>query len=301
MGLLAFIAILGGIDLLFATPAQIAERSGIRWDWRRGLPVAVGNPSSPVSVWAPTNLVTYTTNRAVFPETVRVLILGDGVTGEGINYLADVLTQMSTRGKFKIKATSRASGVYTLFNHYTDMQSRTLINATIPDRTNPTNRLCWDAVVLQESRQIPVYAFGQFRNSVTNLNQAVLDAQSQTALFMTWGIGDEFFSASEFLDRTEFAHQNVGQLASIPYFPVGRAWDLCEKRRPQIKLRQRDRFTPTPHGMYLNACVLYAYLTWQSPLGLTDGGLHMIAEDELIFMQKLAWELFEANPNGISF
>ncbi len=292
---------IAGIDLLLASPAQIAERSGIRWDWRRGLPVAVGNPSSPVSVWAPTNLLTYTTNRATFPETLRVLILGDGVTGEGINSLADVITQMATRGKFKVKATSRAPGVYTLFNHYTDIQSRTLITTTIPDRTNPTNRLCWDAVILQESRQIPVYAFGQFRNSVTNLNQSIMDAQSQTALFMTWSYGDEIFSASEFLDRTEGAHGNVSQLISIPYFPAGRVWEVCEERRPQLKLRQRDRFTPTPHGVYLNACILYTCLTWQSPLGLSDGGLHMITEEELIFIQKLAWEMFEANPTGISF
>ena len=193
---------IAGIDLLLASPAQIAERSGIRWDWRRGLPVAVGNPSSPVSVWAPTNLLTYTTNRATFPETLRVLILGDGVTGEGINSLADVITQMATRGKFKVKATSRAPGVYTLFNHYTDIQSRTLITTTIPDRTNPTNRLCWDAVILQESRQIPVYAFGQFRNSVTNLNQSIMDAQSQTALFMTWSYGDEIFSTATLISST---------------------------------------------------------------------------------------------------
>ena len=87
----------------------------------------------------------------------------------------------------------------------------------------------------------------------------------------------------------------------MPVVPVGRAWQLSEWRRPDIVLRQRDSYLPTIHGTYLNACLMYCYLTWQSPVGLSKGELWAIRDDEAFYLQNLAWEVFQWRKDGLKF
>jgi hypothetical protein len=68
-----------------------------------------------------------------------------------------------------------------------------------------------------------------------------------------------------------------------------------------IQLRERDGQLPTAHGAYLNACVMYAFLTWQTPLGLSNGGLHQINERDAKYLQRIAWELFVSRRGGVPF
>ena len=99
-------------------------------------PVTGPVPIVPTFPWSPTNAlgnITYSTNRAVLPDTLRVLFLGNSLTSG--RSMPEVLTRMSRRGKQKIKATVRAVGSYTLENHFADVQSRTNISYTVPDVT----------------------------------------------------------------------------------------------------------------------------------------------------------------------
>ena len=61
---------------------------------RSMLPFAKGpNPVVPVNPWAPTNTITFTTNRVMFPDTLHVLFLGNNIIGA--QNMATVLSRMS--------------------------------------------------------------------------------------------------------------------------------------------------------------------------------------------------------------
>jgi hypothetical protein len=138
-------------------------------------------------------------------------------------------------------------------------------------------------------------------SSAQKLDGAIKAAKTQTALFMPQSRADPFFTQSEFLDRAEGGYNFVAQQIKCPVVPVGRAWQLLEARRPRIQLRARDGFHPSPHGAYLTACMFDAYLTWQSPLGLSNGGLFQVNEQEAMILQRIAWEVFASRRSGIPF
>ena len=281
----------------------LAQRLNYPWNNQfRGLPVTGPVPIVPVRPWSPTNLlagITYSTNRAVLPDTLRVLFLGNSLTSG--HDMPGVLTRMSQRGKQKIAATTRAVGGYTLAGHFADIQSRSNINHTIPDFSNATNRFTWHVVILQEQSQLPVYNRQTMITSVTNLNAAIKTAQSNTALFLPQSRPDPVFTQGLFLDRAEGAYSLAAQAVNCPVVPVGRAWQICESRHPRIQLRERDGYHPSPYGAYLTACMFYAYLTWQSPLGLSNGGLHQVNDRDAEILQRLAWEVFASRRAGIPF
>ena len=286
-----------------SVPPLLPQRLNYPWTPRgRWLPVAGSTPTIPVYPWSPTNAlgsVLLSTNRPVLPDTLRVLFLGNGLTSG--HDMPTVLTRMSRIGKQKIKASVRAVGGYNLENHFTDVQSRTNISHTVRDITNPTNRLTWHVVILQEQSQIPVFAWQRMLSSAQKLDGAIKAAKTQTALFMPQSRADPFFTQSEFLDRAEGGYNYVAQQINCPVVPVGRAWQMLEARHPSIQLRERDGFHPSPHGAYLTACMFYTYLTWQSPLGLSNGGLFQVNEQEAMILQRIAWEVFASRRSGIPF
>jgi len=288
-----------------SVPPLLYQRLNLPWNngLNFGLPLAGSTtPIIPVYPWSPTNAlgsVLLSTNRPVLPDTLRVLFLGNGLTSG--HDMPTALTRMSRIGKQKIKASVRAVGGYNLENHFTDIQSRTNISHTVRDITNPTNRLTWHVVILQEQSQIPVSAWQRMLSSAQKLDGAIKAAKTQTALFMPQSRADPFFTQSEFLDRAEGGYNFVAQQIKCPVVPVGRAWQILEARHPSIQLRERDGFHPSPHGAYLTACMFYAYLTWQSPLGLSNGGLFQVNEQEAMILQRIAWEVFASRRSGIPF
>lgn len=81
--------------------------------------------------------------------------------------------------------------------------------------------------------------------------------------------------------------------------PVGEAWALALKERPDLRLFEKDESHPSPLGSYLTACVFFSVLTEQSPLGLPhqlttidqNGDklfLVLIDKEEAAFCQKIA-------------
>lgn len=281
----------------------LAQRLNYPWNNQfRGLPVTGPVPIVPVRPWSPTNLlagITYSTNRAVLPDTLRVLFLGNSLTSG--HDMPGVLTRMSQRGKQKIHATVRAVGGYTLLGHFADVRSRTNITHTIRDISNVTNRLTWHVVILQEQSQTPVHAPASMSDGAQKLDAAIKAARTNTALFMPQSRPDPIFSPAEFLNAAEGIYNRVAQTITCPVVPVGRAWQICEARNPRIQLRAADGFHPSPHGAYLTACMFYAYLTWQSPLGLSNGGLHQVNEQDAITLQRIAWEVFASRRAGIPY
>lgn len=293
-----------GQPLPFARSLSSFFSSGRRsWNgYNRGLPLRLAGRSSPlvpVFPWVPTNSITFTTNRVMFPSTLHVLFLGNNITGA--HNLDSVLTTMSQHGKQKISAKSYAPPGYTLFSHSVDVHSHTNISTSFPDFKNFTNRIPQHVIVLQEHTRAPVYTPGITLSSAQRLDVVVKSAKSQLAFLLPHVLGDQFFSTKQMYQKAEASIYGVAQQVNAPVIPAGLAWQLVEARHPEINLRDRGGFLPSQHGTYLNACMMYCALTWQSPLGLSNGGLHLVQSREARILQRTAWEVFVARRGAIPF
>ena len=83
--------------------------------------------------------------------------------------------------------------------------------------------------------------------------------------------------------------------------PVGYAWMMELRKNPQTELWQEDGSHPTLEGTYLAACVFYAAIFDQSPVGLayqaglpaeTALELQSMAE-QVVFENRARWGLGE--------
>jgi hypothetical protein len=64
------------------------------------------------------------------------------------------------------------------------------------------------------------------------------------------------------------AYNKIGRELGATVARVGPAWERVLDEKPSIKLHMEDRSHPTPAGTYLAACVFYATLLNDSPVGL---------------------------------
>jgi hypothetical protein len=74
----------------------------------------------------------------------------------------------------------------------------------------------------------------------------------------------------------------------------GAACLKARKKMPELDLHDEDRAHPNRKASYIGACVLYATLTQQSPVGLPNNcGKGMISEDEALLFETAAWEEYQ--------
>ena len=97
----------------------------------------------------------------------------------------------------------------------------------------------------------------------------------------------------------------MAQQSEATVAPVGLAWELARKRRPDIALYANDGSHPSKLGAYLTACVFYSTLTKKTATGLPanpkapkkDGSLiELITIDatDATFLQSIADEILNS-------
>ena len=154
----------------------------------------------------------------------------------------------------------------------------------------------WDHVVLQDQSQQPWTVPG-VKPELLSLDAKIEAAGAETVLYMTWARWLDPLAGSE-LEwlRQEMTvnryYQQGGDTIGAAVAPAGRAWERA-LRDPTLALHDTDGSHPNPRGAYLTACVLYATLTGESPVGLGDAGFQFPAE-VTARLQEVAWETIEA-------
>jgi hypothetical protein len=144
-----------------------------------------------------------------------------------------------------------------------------------------------DRVVLQDD--IPEYggpAVDAFLEQVRWFNQEIRARGSQPVLLMAWPYERLPWAT---LDTIATAHRRIGAELDIPVAPVGAAMAASRAARPALDMLGPDREHETLHGSYLAACVVYATLFHESPLGATYAPAGITGE-EAAFLQRLAWD-----------
>jgi hypothetical protein len=197
------------------------------------------------------------------PQRFRVLFIGNSYTF--VNNLPDMFADLARSGDHEVDVAMSAQGGWTLERH-----------AGSEETLAKLERQEWDYVVLQEQsvlpsqpeeRQVLMYP------AVRLLNSEIEKHGAKAILFMTWGRRDGLAKAgftdfSAMQAALESGYVGIADELDLMVAPVGIAWRNALEQEPQLELWDRDGSHPSVDGSYLAACVLYAAIFGQSPVGL---------------------------------
>ena len=110
---------------------------------------------------------------------------------------------------------------------------------------------------------MPVKNARRMHENVRLFDEAIKAACSTTVLYMTWAR----LNAPESQQAIADAYAGVGRELGATVVPVGLAWQRFLRRHERPVLHDKDQSHPSLAGSYLAACVLYATLFGESPMG----------------------------------
>jgi hypothetical protein len=224
----------------------------------------------------------------------RVLFIGNSYTST--NDLPVMFEKLSRAGGQKVMTGISTPGGWSLSDH---------VNST--DTSSILSSQKWNVVVLQEQSLIPAFAQTRMQGmlpAARTLVQQVKDDGATPLFFLTWGYrdGEPASGLSNYADmqyQLNYGYLSLSQLLHVSVAPVGVAWAEVINERPDLNLWQEDGSHPNQMGTYLAACVFYAMVFNQSPVGLTYNAripkqtaleLQTIASD-IVFKQAGKWFL----------
>ena len=203
-------------------------------------------------------------------KPVKVLFIGNSYTAA--NNLPVMFTQLALSKGDSVLAYSVNPGGYTFELHTYYAPTLAMIDS-----------MDWDYVVLQEQSQRPsfpqsqveveVYPYARALDSLIHLNNPC----TETVFYMTWGrkYGDAgncafwppvcTFTGMQQQLRDSYVKMGMDNAALVA--PVGEAWKNSWNADSTINLWVSDNSHPDVTGTYLAACVFYATIMRQSPVG----------------------------------
>lgn len=127
------------------------------------------------------------------------------------------------------------------------------------------------------------------------LTKLARESGAKVFFYMTWAREWDPFM----YDPIAKKYLELGKELEVEVIPVGRAWEMARRLRPDFPLYDDDGSHQSPLGTYLNACVFYAAFTGKSPVGLpnrlttTDANgeklyLSIQSKNNALFCQKVA-------------
>ena len=189
--------------------------------------------------------------------------------------LPGTLYNLALAGGDTIYHESSTPGGYTLQGHSTN--STTLTKITSRD---------WDFVVLQEQSQKPSFPPAQVASETYPYAEVLVDSIksnyecSEPLFFMTWGRRDGDAQNCQFYPplctfqgmngRLRESYLEMSSDNNATAAPCGAAWHQMSIDNPTFfsGLYSGDGSHPSAWGTYLNACVFYATIFRESPVGI---------------------------------
>lgn len=145
----------------------------------------------------------------------------------------------------------------------------------------------YDVVVLQDDiPELTEHSVAPFFEHASLFDQEIRKAGSKTLIFMAWPYQRLNWVS---LDTITQAHVDLSRKLGVPVAPVGVAFERALAERPALAMLGPDHEHETLRGTYLAACVLYATLYGECPVGFhyrPDG----VTEEEAAFLQRIAWK-----------
>jgi hypothetical protein len=143
----------------------------------------------------------------------------------------------------------------------------------------------YDRVVLQEQSTLPIKNAVRMAENVRLFDAAIKAAGARTVLYMTWARAHAPESQQALTD----AYTAIGAELGATVVPAGEAWRrfLATYREPV--LHDKDQSHPSLAGSYLAACVFYAVLFDDNPVGI-DAEVKGLSAEHRTLLQTVAWE-----------
>lgn len=211
--------------------------------------------------------------------TKEVLFLGNSYTY--YNDMPNIIEQLALSGGDTLIHDQNTPGGYKLIEHATNSTSVNKI------RSND-----WDYVVLQDQSLTPAYYYIEFYTGAEQLIQLINANEpclNKTIFYMTWGReNSSSYPYDTHQQRTTDAYNTVADIFDTEVAPVGAAWKKVRDDKDPIDLYYSDGSHPSYAGSYLAACVFYATIFDQSPVGLSYTG--SLSADDASYLQQKAFE-----------
>jgi hypothetical protein len=141
----------------------------------------------------------------------------------------------------------------------------------------------YDAVVLQEQSTLPVRNATRMHENIRLFDSAIKAAGARAYLYMTWARR----GAPEAQTTITEAYTAIAKELGATVVPVGVAWQTFLRRHAQPVLHDRDGSHPTLAGSYLAACVFFAVMFRESPVGI-DADPAGLGTTERVLLQRTA-------------
>ena len=223
-----------------------------------------------------------------------VLFLGNSYTAT--SNLPTTLYNLAAAGGDTIIHDRNTPGGYTLEGHSTNATSLSKISSRD-----------WDFVVLQEQSQKPSFPPAQVAAETFPYAEILVDSIksnyecTEPIFFMTWGRRDGDQQNCQFYTplctfegmnaRLRESYMEMAENNDATVAPCGAAWkELHESDNASwSSLYSGDGSHPSAKGTYLNACVFYATMFRQSPVGIPYYA--NLAQQEAEQLQQLAADI----------
>jgi len=223
-------------------------------------------------------------------DCTRVLFLGNSYTS--VNDLPVMFANLAWSGGHRVETGMQAPGGWGLSDHELSQDTPTEL-ASKP----------WDIVVLQEQSQIPSVESlrqSQMYPAARDLVAVIRTAGAKPVFFVTWARQGgwpeyrmpDYASMQASIDD---GYSVIARELQAAVAPVGFAWMARVTESLDPDLWQDDGSHPSIAGTYLAACVFYARIFAQSPVGLKyNAGLSSQAAAQL---QQVAFTTVLTDPS----
>lgn len=229
----------------------------------------------------------------------NVLFVGNSLTGTQTSATGEDLPMVLSR---LAASRGKSPNLQKVINMGQTLQDTWNAGLAQPYLTGSTQ---WDLVVLQEFSTLPVTDPGAFDATVLSTYQPAVQrslrpSAGRLVLFQNWALVDPAPYATRADDHAalDANYLSLSKQLSVPNLiePIGDAFEKVFATRPLEYLIQPDGKHPDDAAIYLNACMFYALVFHESPVGLP--ALYLPAADAA-FLQGIAAQLAEpGNPGG---
>lgn len=197
-----------------------------------------------------------------------VLFIGNSYTY--VNDLPGMVNQLLKAGKNAMRIDSFTRGATALSAFYEDASLRGGRDKLAK------GRFTW--LVLQDQSQTPAMRPQATIRYVALWTELARRQNTKPVLFLTWAHAVQRDNRIELIedmqDKTSYTYCRCAVDNKIDIAPVGEAWRAWYKKYPTKPLHCPDLSHANNRGTYMAACVFYAVLTGDSPVGLpTLGGV----------------------------
>jgi hypothetical protein len=202
---------------------------------------------------------------------MKVLFIGNSFTAR--NNIPELIAQLAqSRGK-RLQHRLISAGGASLRMHWNKGDAQQEIRQTR-----------YEYVVLQEQSTLPIKNPSRMHENIRLFHKEIKDSGANTALYLTWARQN----APETQKAITDAYLAIGSELGAPIVPVGVAWQGFTRKHSRPVLHDKDKSHPTLAGSYLAACVFFAVLFGESPMGISSE-IKGLAKSEAELMQEAAW------------